>query len=310
MNIITITLNPAVDVHVNAPNVLDAVNGKCIPSRRDCGGKGVNASRALLAVGIDSLCCVAVGCDGGDEYVNSLIADGLNLYAVPADGRVRENLHIHTPSGDFISTGAGACVENEVIERIEAELSALIDRETYVVFSGSIPNGTDKGRVVDMLLSFSALGAKVMLDSRSFNIDDISAVRPYLIKPNGEEFEDLVGEEGLSFDQISDKLTYLCNNFCENVLLTLGADGAIMASRGCESHIYAKAPKINVLSTTGAGDASLAGFIYASLEDRGRCDIMRISMAFGAAACAAAGSLAPNGELINDMMDKIKVLKD
>ena len=95
MEIITLTLNPAFDLHCRADGFMPYRESFVELTEREAGGKGVNISRALLANGIVSEAVIIVGRENGDEFCERLKRDSLSVEAIVCDGRIRENLTLH-----------------------------------------------------------------------------------------------------------------------------------------------------------------------------------------------------------------------
>ena len=100
MKIITLTLNPAFDIHCYTENFKPYHENLAKITDRDASGKGVNISRALKATGVDSLAFLVLGDENADSFERGLKADGLNYRAVTVSGRIRENITLHTEGAD------------------------------------------------------------------------------------------------------------------------------------------------------------------------------------------------------------------
>ena len=301
MNIITVTLNPAIDVHIfsNRDDMPRAER-----TVRHSGGKGINVSRALSHFGVDSLCYAIVGRENMDSFLEPLT--DVNLVYDVVLGRVRENVHYHLKGGERVAPGAGPCVTKSDIERMRERLLLGINSGTMLVFSGSIPPSSDKDAILNFLLEAKARGARIILDSRSFDLDDIRRIYPYLIKPNKDEFIDLLGVGNEPFDA-----TYLLNSLgsdvSENVILTLGENGAVLYN-GREVYL-ATFPEIEAVSTTGAGDSVIAGFLFGVNNGESLTESFRTGVAFGSASCLTDGTLPPRIEDVNKIRDRVAVNK-
>ncbi len=312
MNIITMTLYPAIDIHKR-----DMMHNREYPTEHiNYAGKGINVSRALHANGIESTAYVTLGILDAHKYLRALAAEGLpKMEYDTVAGRVRRNVHVHTDDGDFVVYGKGACANKRTISRIKRRFENRISSETYIVFSGALPDDKAREAAVQMLSAFREAGAKIILDSRSFTIREIKNIHPYLIKPNEDEFRalaDLTKAEMTENDGreniIVEKLEMLVDNEAENVLLTLGADGAYFIDR--EHGIYRlRVPDYSVVSTTGAGDFSVAGFLTGIHQGLNIEDTLRYSMAFSSSACMRAGTEPPTSREISDAIDKIEITK-
>lgn len=303
MNIITLTVSPAIDVHY-----LCDTNGQydsAKPQRRDSGGKGVNVSRALLSVGIDNLCCIAAGENNLDAYIEPLELMKMRLCVERVPGAIRENLNLHSEKGDHVIAGEGACVDISAVLRIKERLLPLVNDNTYLCFCGSITPKSAKGAILDMLKELKLLGAKLIIDCRSFGYADIAEIHPYLIKPNYAELLDLLGEERVEKLGITASAGLLRAEISDNALVTLGADGAVFA---CAEGIYrASAPTVQSISSAGAGDSSIAGLLSGISKGCSVEECIRESVAFGTASCMREGTLPPDVKDIDALRKSVTV---
>ena len=100
MKIITLTLNPAFDIHCYVPAFAPYHENLAKITDNEAGGKGVNISRALTVNGVDNLAIVVVGDENGDSFLKRLTADKMNYLAITVEGRIRENITLHTDNAD------------------------------------------------------------------------------------------------------------------------------------------------------------------------------------------------------------------
>ena len=142
-----------------------------------------------------------------------------------------------------------------------------------------------------------------MLDSNSFELADISKIKPFLIKPNEEEIKALFKDFNEDYPLLAEKLNLAG---VENVMISLGKDGVYFSGSG--ESFYVKAPDVKVLSTIGAGDSTIAGFL-AGLE-RGYTvrDAVCLAVSSGSAACLSEGTLPPEADDIERLFCDIKRL--
>ena len=143
--------------------------------------------------------------------------------------------------------------------------------------------------------------------SRSVSLDDLLAFRPYLIKPNRDEAEHYLGRPIASVSDAARAARELCERGIENVMISLGADGAVLATPA--GVFRADAPQVAVRSTVGAGDSMLAGFID-GLSSGLSCErILARAVAFGSAACMCDGTAAPRAEDVAALQNQIAVCR-
>lgn len=307
MNIITVTLNPAIDVHIGCEKFAPGKDTPYVVLRRDSGGKGVNISRALTYNGYDNLCYVVVGEENAQSFLAPLLELGMRVLRDTVSGSVRENLNIHSPECDTVLAGEGVMIDKSTVALMEQQLSPFISSDTYICFSGRITAASDKEAIICAIEKMKNRGAKIILDSRSFNLEDLIRIKPYLIKPNAEEITELTGEPSHTYEQAIRAGMKIFGVAAENILITLGAGGAVYI---CESGAYIlDIPEIKSVSTTGAGDSSIAGFLVGIKLGYNLEDTLKQSMAYGAAACLREGTMPPKSEDIKKLIECVEVEK-
>ena len=305
MKITTLTLNPAFDLHCYADAFLPQRENIFEITARDAGGKGVNVSRALKANGVENAAVCIVGSENGEEFLESLRAEGLTVRAVKAAGRIRENITLHEKekAETRISFKGFAADEGLLAEVLDA-LGDLGEGST-VVFAGSAPEGLTEAALVAFLKRIKDTGASLAIDSRALSLSSILSLRPMLIKPNKDEAEAALGVTLQSIEDAREAAEALHKKGVENVLLSLGGEGAILCA---DSGIYyAPCPEVAVLSTVGAGDSTVAGFLSAKAEGLSDAEALARAVAFGSAACMLAGTAAPRREDVAALIEKIEV---
>ncbi len=295
MKIVTLTLNAAFDIHCRADRLCEGRENLAEVTGEDAGGKGVNISRALLCAGYHSKAVVVLGRDNGNRFADMLRQDGISYIPVWVDGRIRENITVHTLDGKETRISfRGGAVSADVPGRVEKICAGLCDDNTVLTLTGSVPDGISMASVIEFILKMKERGARVVIDSQSFTLEDIVRTSPYLIKPNAEEIRAYIGTEIRDVSEAFAAASELCKRGIENVMISLGELGAVLANKNGAWH--ASAPLISAVSTIGAGDSSIAGFLYAMSLGAGAEECLRYAVAFGSAACLTEGTKPPRWE--------------
>lgn len=308
MKIITLTLSPAYDTHCSVdcfkPYHENIAAIDCI----EAGGKGVNLSRALTFNNIDNLALIVVGNENGEVFTRRLQADGLNFKTITTQGRIRENITLHSNDGKDETRICfnGFCLNEDILTKISDGIGA-VDENTIITMTGSVPKGITVRTICDFLTPFKEKGAKIVIDSRSFAFDDLAYFKPWLCKPNVDE---AALYTGITVNGISDGVkvaTMMHDAGIENLLLSLGKDGAVLANS--EGVFHANAPSINALSTIGAGDSMIAGFIAAFSKGLSTKDCLKQAVSYGSAACLEQGTRPPDPTNVEILRNQITVTK-
>jgi 1-phosphofructokinase family hexose kinase len=302
MRIYTLTLNPAYDIHATTAHFLPCKENLAAVTSRDAGGKGVNISRALHSGGTENTAVIVLGKENGGEFKESLASFGLNCLYFEKEGRIRENLTLHCETtGETRISFAGFAVDERILDEVETAME--VDEETFVTYTGRTPAGIPGESVKAFLNRLQAKGAKVVIDSKSFTLEDLFALRPWLIKPNQEEIAEYFGCEIRNLEEAAEKAKLLHGKGIANAMISLGGDGALLA---CKEGVFTvHAPKIRPVSTIGAGDSSIAGFLAAAAEGKSAADCLKTAVAYGTAACLTAGTLPPRREDIHSILSRL-----
>ena len=303
MKIITLTLNPAFDVHCCCDNFRPYHESIARIVSKDAGGKGVNISRALSVNGTENVAVLVVGKENGEEFCQALKKDGMAVSAVWVDGRIRENITLHEEKNPEtrISFEGFSC-EKSILEQV-AKCVGEIDENTIITFTGSIPKGITAKEILRLLQDFRLRGAKIVIDSRSVSISELIEFKPWLIKPNKDEAEAYASKNIQTIDDAISIAQSFYEKGVENVVISLGGDGAVWVSEN--GTIVGQNPKIEVRSTIGAGDSMLAGFIDGTAKGLDKLEILKRAIAYGTAACMQEGTLPPKKQDIEELEKNI-----
>ncbi len=294
MNIVTLTLCPAFDVHCEADSFIAGRENNAVITRRDAGGKGVNLSRALNALGIENTAVVLLGEDDASEFVSRLAADGVSPETLVYPGEVRRNVTVHHPGedgkpGETRLSFDGFAVDSSLPDRLAPLLEGL-GAGDVLTLTGRLPRLCPDS-LDALVLSLVEKGVRLVLDSNSYGPERTFALSPFLIKPNRTELARFTGKEPESAREAALSAERIGKRGAENVMVSLGPLGACLACP--EGTFFCEAPPDPPVSTIGAGDSSLAGFIAALSLDLTREDCLRAAVAAGSAACLREGTLPP-----------------
>ena len=306
MKIITLTLNPAFDIHCYAENFQPFHENLAEITAYEAGGKGVNISRALTVNGVENTALVVMGEENGESFRKSLAADGMTFTEISVKGRIRENITLHTNNAPETRISfSGFVADDSLIGRVEAALVDMLDTEDILTFTGRVPEGMSINAIKEMLGRLKQEGVKIVLDSRSFNREDLIQCCPWLIKPNEEEIAMYTDVAVTDFESAKRAAEALRSEGVENVMISLGSKGAMLCCMdGC---FVAYAPKIEALSTIGAGDSSIAGFVAAAKSGSTYEEMLRAAVCYGSAACMTEGTRPPRAEDVEMIMSAVKV---
>ena len=291
VDIVTLTLNPAVDKSASVDHVSPERKLRCRPPEYDPGGGGINVSRAVRMLGGDSLALFTAGGPAGELLSSLLEREGVPHRVVRTRGFTRENLTVYEDSSGlqfrFGMPGPGLA-EPEWRECLES-ISALEFRPACIVASGSLPPGVPEDFYGRLAESCRATGADLVVDASGDPLKLAVEHGVFMIKPNAREFAQLAGRDGMDESEQEEFARELVRRGrCRVVVVSLGAAGALVADReGCTR---LRAPSVKPRSKVGAGDSMVAGTVVGLARGYPALEAVRFGVAAGAAAVTTDGT--------------------
>lgn len=284
--VVTLTLNPALDLSTDVPALIPDVKLRCSEPLLDPGGGGLNVSRAIAALGGESLALVALGGLTGDRLAGLIRAEGVPFLALTAPGETRQSLTVtaQATGQQFRFMLPGPKWSEPDQERVFTLLRASARPGAYGVISGSQPPGVP----VDFpaRLARAMPGLNVVLDtSGPALVEAVAHPIPDLdiLRMDGDEAESLAGRKLETRRDTADFAQSLVKaGVAKTVIVARGADGSVLVDH--RQRIFAKAAKVKVKSTVGAGDSFVAGFILSRARGRGPAEALAMATAAASAA--------------------------
>jgi 6-phosphofructokinase 2 len=284
--ILTLTLNPALDMASDVPHLIPDEKLRCTDPRLDPGGGGLNVSRAIHALGGESLALVALGGLTGDRLAELIRREGVMFLGITGPGETRQSLTVtETASGRqyrFMLPGPVWGAEDQ--ERVFMLLRAAGKPGGFAVISGSQPPGVPKN--FPALLAAAMAGMRVVLDtSGAALVEAVTNPLPGLevLRMDDDEAAQLAGHPLDSRSDTADFAQSLVRRgIARKVIVARGADGSVLA--GAEERLFCKAPKVKLRSRVGAGDSFVGGYVLGLA--RGLTEGGALSQGVAAAAAA------------------------
>lgn len=289
--ILTLTLNPSVDVHTETENVQPERKLRCKTPLREPGGGGVNVARAIHKLGGRATAMFAAGGRTGETLAELIDREEIESLVIRVDGETRENFHVFESSSGrqyrFILPGSG--LGSEEADHMLDKLAELEPAPDFIVASGSLPSGVPAdfyGRLSERL---SAAESRVVIDTSGDALKHALGEGTYLIKPNLGEFRKLIDDDLPDDRSIEAAARALIDvRKVENLLISLGTAGAMLVTSGGCQRI--PAPTVTIVSTVGAGDSTVAGIVLGLARGMTPEDAARFGVAAGAAAVMTPGT--------------------
>ena len=263
--VLTVTLNPALDLTVQLPSLRLGQVNRSDSLQVHAAGKGLNVAQVLADLGHQLTVTGFLG-EGNPQAFEQLFAarDFADEF-VRVPGETRSNIKLAEAGGQVTDiNGPGLMVSEAHCAELLARLERLAPTHDLVVVAGSLPRGIASQWFVQLLNTLKALGVRVALDTSGDALREGLSASPWLIKPNEEELAEAGGIALNKSSELTAEARRLQAQGIEHVVVSQGANGVSWFSPNLALH--AIPPKVQVVSTVGAGDSLLAGMLHGLLE--------------------------------------------
>ncbi len=263
--VLTVTLNPALDLTVQLSALRLGQVNRSESLQVHAAGKGLNVAQVLADLGHQLTVTGFLGEGNRQAFEQLFAARGFADEFVRVPGDTRSNIKLAEADGQVTDiNGPGLTVSEAHCTELLTRLERLAPAHDLVVVAGSLPRGIDSQWFVQLLQTLKRLGVRVALDTSGDALRKGLAASPWLIKPNEEELAEARGVELTESAALTAEARRLQAEGIEHVVVSQGADGVSWFSPNLALH--AIPPKVQVVSTVGAGDSLLAGMLHGLLE--------------------------------------------
>ncbi|MCC7320211.1 MAG: 1-phosphofructokinase family hexose kinase [Rubellimicrobium sp.] len=287
-DILTVTLNPALDLGTQVGAIVPNVKLRCEPAHLDPGGGGINVSRAIRILGGESRTFVVLGGHNGDHMAKLMREAGLDLIVHPSRGETRSSLSvIDQRTGDQFRFMLPGPEWNALdITAASASIIAAAEPGGLAVISGSIPPGVPDSVLLDLSRGLNARGVDVVVDTSGKALHIMAASDEgvaHVLRMNEEEAAEIAGRPLRDLGESAAFAAALVERGAARIVIVArGSEGSVLATH--DRRLHARAPEVPVRSKVGAGDSFVGGFTLglAMQEDLSQ------ALARGVAAASAA----------------------
>lgn len=305
--IITVTMNPAVDRTVEIDRLLHGGLNRIEKAEYDVGGKGINVSKTLKALGGESIATGFLGGRTGKLIEDALHEKGIRTDFIYVEGETRTNTKVCEENGVLTELNEPGPQVNE--SRVEALLEKMADyakEGVLFVLSGSVPRGVDKHIYARMIRIIHEKGAEVLLDAGGELLKNGLMEKPDMMKPNRAELEEYADlKRAASKEELLNLARAFNRNGIEKVVVSMGEEGALFILGEYEA--FSPALSVRAQSPVGAGDAMVAALAYAWDKKLTEEETLRLCMAAAAGAVTTEGTKPPDKMLVDKLARQVVI---
>ena len=290
--IVTVTLNAALDRTLLVPSFQLGHRHRASLAVASAGGKGVNVARALRSLGVPVVCTGFVGGQTGNQIADDLTGDGILNDFVRIGQSSRTSVSVLDPLSDQYTeiNEWGPEVAPEELDLLREKLAYLTQGAEFVVLAGSLPRGVDPGFYAELIRDLNRRHLLTVLDTEGEPLRLGVEAEPHLVSPNVHGAEELVGHEFNDEADLAAGLDEIAELGPRNVLISVEAGCFALVRDDREEHrVRGSSPRLEAVSTIGAGDTLLAGFLAGRVTGRSVEESVRDAVAAGAASVLEPG---------------------
>ncbi len=305
--IATITLNPSLDEHITVNGLVVEEANRWVGLRRYPGGKGIDVSRAIHEMGGVSIAYGFIGGPNGRVVEILLDEEGVLYNFTPIKQETRTNFIINdTKNRQQTRIDApGPHISRKELERFSKKMRQIRPNPDMMSIGGSLPPGVPNGMYYEIIRQAKEFGVRTILDASGECMRLGIAAKPYLIKPNIHETEELVGKKLSSEEDIIGAARELVARGIEIVVISRGREGILAAAE--DRIVKVVPPPVKVRSAVGAGDCTIAGLALRLAYGEPLTDACQLAVAMGTAAVLTRGTELCHREDVEKLLPQIKV---
>ncbi|MDU9389875.1 1-phosphofructokinase [Pseudomonas sp. zfem002] len=286
--ILTLTLNPALDVTVSLDALRPGAVNRASAQHSHAAGKGLNVAQVLADLGHQLSVSGFLGVDNLGPFEALISQRGFVDGFIRVPGETRSNIKLVEAGGQVTDiNGPGPQVDAAARDALLQRLDQLAPGHDAVVVAGSLPRGITPQWLEQLLLRLNGMGLKVAFDSSGAALDAGLRATPWLIKPNVEELGEAVGQPLPGLAQQREAAQRLLDQGIAHVVVSQGEQGVNWFSR--DGLLHGVPPQVTVASTVGAGDSLLAGMLHGLLAAEPAPQTLRRATAIAAQAVSQIG---------------------
>lgn len=301
--ITTVTFNPAIDKTAQVPQLIAGGLNRLENVRQDAGGKGINVSKTLKAIGQDSTATGFLAGSAGKFIEDRLDDLGIDHVFVQIEGSTRTNLKVLDAQMNLTELNeAGPTCTKDDLDKLIDQLS---NREGILVLCGNTGPGVPKDIYRTLTEKAHASGLQVILDADGGLFKEGIQAHPDIIKPNRFELAQYFGkrEEDMDAQTMIELARTFINEGVRLVVISMGIEGSLFVTR--DRALQAPALKIPFQSAVGAGDAMVAALAYSLEHEMNLEDTITLAVAMSAGACMTEGTQPADAATVETLKQEV-----
>jgi len=305
-NILTITLNPALDLSVETSGVTLGEVNRIGKTRLEPAGKGINVARVLARLGHSVTVCGLLGEANAASFERLFADEWLQDSFVRIPGQNRINVKVSEPGGRVTDlNGPGFSTPDDALQRLEFRLAPLLPECDAVVIGGSLPGGFPPSGLAALIRQAARAGKPVWLDTSGEALGAGIEAGPVAVKPNTEELSDWAGNPLTTLDGVAAASAQLQAAGVAHVVVSMGAAGVLWF--GPSGALRSRVPEVPVVSTVCAGDTLLAGMLHGVLSRQPDASTLQYATALSAESVRHVGVGNPDAADFGDLLQQTRV---
>lgn len=307
--IATITLNPCLDKYITVDHLVMDETNRSRQVRQYAGGKGLDVSRAVHEMGEETIAYSFAGGNEGVTLKALLQQEGVPFSFIPIKEETRSCYIINEmePARQLRISTPGPVISRKEVNALTTLVWNAHPPPVMLACGGSAPPGLPDNIYASIIRKAQSHGIKTMLDSSGAFLKEGIKARPFFIKPNRKEAEELLGKPLNTSQAVTDAAIELLGRGIEVAVISMGAKGLIAADKS--EIIRAIPPKVTPVSSVGAGDSTVAGFAISLSRGESLLQACRLATAMGTAAVLTPGTLLACRHDVEKLMPLISVRK-
>lgn len=283
--IYTVTWSPSIDYVMDVDTIKIGATNRATAQQFVVGGKGINVSTVLRELETESTIVTYLGGFTGTYILNEIQRSNIPYHIMETKVSTRINVKVKNAHLETEINGSGT-LQPEDFSAVCEYFDDVLNKDDVVVLAGTFPSTIPLAKYHDLFQLIKAKGSECVIDTSSKMILEFLQYKPILIKPNIDELAEIFDQVDIKISEVDAYIAKLQEKGAQNVLLSMGKDGAKLFTAERKIYTSTIAPG-EVKATIGAGDSMVAGFVASYLRKEDMATCLKMATACG---CATAYS--------------------